>query len=389
MTLRRIALLAVIAASGLHIAWAGEVLKITIPKRSELTPVQRLNRQGVEAVERNNYEKAAELFYKAYLYDPTDPFTLNNMGYMSELHGQLDLAEKFYTLASEQESTANIDQSSSKQMEGKPMTYAFSGLDNGPMQINRMNVRAMYLLSENRVFEAIALLEEALPLDSRNPFTLNNLGVANEAVGDFDNALKYYREAAESQSAEPAVVTLDRASRGRPVTSMAMDSARRLQDRIRKMGSTETQVIMLSVRGVSAINKNDWPAAKRDFLNAYRLDPSSAFSLNNRGYVAERDGDLETAQFFYGKARQATDSSARIGLATNRGVEGKSLAIVAADSHQQVDSELAKYSVERHHQTGPIELTPRDNTPSKESDEGNSSSDLAPISQSHSPQKPQ
>jgi hypothetical protein len=32
---------------------------------------------------------------------------------------------------------------------------------------------------------------------------------------------------------------------------------------------------------------------------------ASAFSLNNRGYVAEMDGDLETAQFFYGKARKA------------------------------------------------------------------------------------
>jgi hypothetical protein len=35
----------------------GRCLKITIPRRSELTPVQRLNREGVEAVKKQQYEK--------------------------------------------------------------------------------------------------------------------------------------------------------------------------------------------------------------------------------------------------------------------------------------------------------------------------------------------
>jgi hypothetical protein len=47
-----------------------------LPRRSQLTPVQRLNREGVEAVKKHDYEKAERLFYKAYLYDPADPFTL-------------------------------------------------------------------------------------------------------------------------------------------------------------------------------------------------------------------------------------------------------------------------------------------------------------------------
>jgi len=40
------------------------VLKITIPRHSELTPVQKLNRDGVEAVKKHQYEKAASLFTK-------------------------------------------------------------------------------------------------------------------------------------------------------------------------------------------------------------------------------------------------------------------------------------------------------------------------------------
>src|SRR5580692_11273947 len=118
-------------------AWASDVLKITIPRHSELTPVQRLNREGVEAVRKRQYEKAATLFYKAYLYDPADPFTLNNLGYISELQGELERARKFYALAAEQGSTANIDVSNVKELDGKPMQYAFANLQDMPMRVNR------------------------------------------------------------------------------------------------------------------------------------------------------------------------------------------------------------------------------------------------------------
>lgn len=367
MLLKLLAAIAVISVAGSHDAWAGDVLKITIPRHSELTPVQRLNREGVEAVQKHRYDKAAALFYKAYLYDPADPFTLNNLGYISELQGELDRANKFYALASEQESDANIDRSNRKLLEGKPMQYAFKTLQDVPMRVNRMNVNAMDLLSKDRGFEAVALLRQALSLDARNPFTLNNLGVADETIGDYDNALKSYDAAAESGSSEPVVVTLDRSWRGRPVSAMAAASAKRLEARMKKMDSAEVNAVMFALRGVSATNQNDWLQARQDFLHAYRLDPSSAFSLNNRGYVAEMDGDMETAQFFYGKARKAGDSNARVGLATLQSAEGKRLSSIAAESDHQVDGELDKYSQDRRRQTGPIELTPRNQLPNGDS----------------------
>ena len=79
-------------------AHAGD-LKIYLPRRSKLTPVQALNRDGVEAARKNNLEKAKSLFYRAYLLDPDDPFTLNNMGYVSELEGKAKEAQHFYALA--------------------------------------------------------------------------------------------------------------------------------------------------------------------------------------------------------------------------------------------------------------------------------------------------
>jgi len=330
--LRLIVALAVLVVSGPRV-WAGDVLKIRIPRHSELTPVQRLNREGVDAVKKHEYDRAAALFYKAYLYDPADPFTLNNLGYVSELHGELERAQQFYKLAAMQESDANIDVSSAKQLEGKPLLYAFQGLQDGSMRVDRMNLEALNLLAQNQGIQAVALLRRARAAAPDDPFTLNNLGVAYEASGEYDDALKAYEAAAATNSTEPATVTLDRQWRGKQIGVMATASARRLNERMKGMGSEGADAVMLTARGVSAANQNNWIAAKKDFLDAYSLDPSGAFSLNNRGYVAEMDGDLETAEFFYGKARTAGDANARVGLATQRLAEGKRLFAVAADSN--------------------------------------------------------
>jgi Flp pilus assembly protein TadD len=358
-----IGIAAALAASGSHGAWARDGRTITFPMRSQMSLVQRLNREGVEAVKKHNYEKAESLFYKAYLYDPADPFTLNNLGYISELEGQLDRAHKFYALAAEQGCDADIDLSNAKRLEGRPMKSALVDLQDTSMRVNRMNVNAMQLLSQDRGFEAAALLRQTLPLDPQNPFTLNNLGVADEAIGDYQGALKYYNAAASARSQEPAEVTLDRASRGTPVSRLANESARRLEKRMRQSEMAQSGADMLTVHGVFAANQNDWVTARQDFLRAYSLDPRSAFSLNNLGYVAEKDGDLETAEFFYQRARKADNSEARIGFATQSSAQGKKLSFVAQDSNLKVDSALDEYSRERRREGGPIELTPRDNAP--------------------------
>ncbi len=346
--------------------WARD-LRFTLPRRSELTMVQRLNREGVDAVRHQQYEKAEALFLKAYLYDPADPFTLNNLGYIAELQGQLDRALKFYQLASEQGSTAIIDRANMKQLEGKPIEYAVSNLKDAPMRVNHMNVEAIHLLSDGRATEATLLLQKALALDPKNPFTLNNLGVAKETTGDYDGALQSYQAAAASHSAEPIVVTLDRSWRGKPVDQMAAQSAQKLEKRLRSATTPEAQAALLNVKGVSATNRNDWSEARQDFLKAYSLDPQSAFALNNLGYVAERDGDTETAHFFYRKAQSAENANARVGLASRPDAEGKHLLAVAGDSDDLVGREIDRVREQRQSGVEPspedIQLKHRDGTP--------------------------
>ena len=352
--------LAVLASFALQASWAGEHrIAISIPLRSRTSPVQKLNREGVQQVRKNHYEKAEQLFYKAYLYDPADPFTLNNLGYVAELQGQLDRAQRYYRLATEQGTDAPIAMSNMDSLEGKPMTAAYAAIQDMPMRINRMNLDAMNLLRQQRAFEAETLLEYALKLDPQNPFTLNNLAAADEAIGDFEDALKNYGTVADLHSNESVVVTANRAWRGKPISEMARESASNLRKRIAGMSPQQLAAIRFNIRGVHEANEYQWPAARQDFLRAFRADPDDAFSLNNRAYVAARDGDLETAQFYYEKARHGQDFDARVGLATQAAARGQSLLNVANDSTGKVNEALNVYEQQRRLQTGPVELTPR------------------------------
>lgn len=360
--LRVFAALAVLTGAGSSNVWAKD-LRITIPRRSHMTPVQRLNREGVGAIRHHQYAKAESIFYKAYLYDPSDPFTLNNLGYVAEIQGQLDRAEKFYDMATKQAVSAEIDVSSAKKLEGQPMTYALDDLKDAPMRVNQMNFDAITLLSQSRDAEADLLLRRALAIDPKNSFTLNNLGVTSEALGDYDSALNYYKEAAASRSKETVVVTSKDSWRGKPVSKMAADNARQLEARLQQLESSEERAALLNVRGVAAMNRNDWTAAREDFLKAYALNPNSAFSLNNAGYVAEKEGDFETAQFFYARARQADDADARVGLATQMSAEGGPLLKVASSNDEEAGYKIDLQSQARHRQKGPIELLHRNGTP--------------------------
>jgi Flp pilus assembly protein TadD len=341
-------------------ARAGD-LTIVIPRPSKLTPVQRLNREGVEALQKHKYAKAQQLFYKAYLFDPEDPFTLNNLGYISELEGQVDRAELYYTLAAAQSSDAVVDVASARQMKGRPMKEALAHT-NEPLQINHANVEAVRLLSEGRAPEADLLLQQALHRDPHNIFTLNNLGVAKEMEGEEQDALNYYDAAGGQQADATAVVTTSSAWRGRPVIQMARENAKALRDHLSHEQQLPEQVAELNLRGVSAVNRNDLRTADADFRKAYSLNPNDAFTLNNIGYVAELEGDRETAEFFYAHARQAVEASATVGVATRRTAEGQKLLTVAADSRSRVEAKVAQDRAAFERQNEPVALRRRDNS---------------------------
>jgi Flp pilus assembly protein TadD len=355
-----VGLLCLTMASAPYTALAGD-LKLTIPGRSKLTPVQRLNRDGVEAVKKHAYSKAEQFFYKAYLLDPEDPFTLNNLGYISEIQGQVDRAQRFYELAAQNASEAVVDRASAKSAQGLPMKSALA-VSEEPLHMNHANVEAVRLLSQGRAPEADLLLQQAAKSDPRNVFTLNNLGVAKQMEGEDQEALKYYDAATAVRSDASTVVTIDRQSRGRPVSQVAAENAKALRARMQRVHDIPEQVAELNLRGVSAVNRNDLRSADEDFRRAYALDPNSAFTLNNIGYVAELEGDRETAEFFYDRAEKAGVGRLTVGIATRRSAEGMRLSAVAADSNNRVEARVKEEREILQRENQPVVLRRRDNS---------------------------
>ncbi|HLH09446.1 MAG TPA: tetratricopeptide repeat protein [Terriglobales bacterium] len=347
---------------GTSLLYAGD-LRISIPKRTKPTPVQQLNQDGVKAVEKHEYDKAKKLFYKAYLLDPNDPFTLNNLGYMAELDGQVDRAQRYYDLAAQQRSSALIARSNNARLEGKPVDQVAGNTDDQQVQINRYNIDAISLLNKDRASEADLVLQKALKLDPKNPFTLNNLGFAREQEGEYESALQYYTAAASLGSTENVQVAINKEWRGRPISEIASRNARALQKLMQKQETPEMRVARLNLRGVSAMNRNDLRTAREDFNQAYKLAPDDAFTLNNMGYLSELDGDQETAQYYYEKAREANRNGAHVTMATRKDIEGQKIGEVASNFDGQLQQRIDAERMARERLGGPVVLRHRDNTP--------------------------
>src|SRR5215472_1480739 len=341
----------------------GQEFHLPLPKKSDYTPVQQLNRDGVKALQKHNISKAKQLFYKAYLIDPNDPFTLNNLGYLSELEGNLDRAQRYYDQAAANTSEAIIDRSTEAQVEGKAVAKIAGHSAQGPMQVNQLNSQAVRLLQDDRAPEADVILQQALKIDPRNPFVLNNLGFAKEKEGELEEAIKNYTRAAATGSQEPIVIASDKDWRGKPISEVAARNADKTRDALAKASSLEDRVTRLNARGVSAMNRNERKSAREAFQQAYKLAPYNAFAINNMGFLAEIDGDKETAETYYRQAQAARRAKEKVALATRAEVEGRQLGKVAEDSSEMVDLSLQAVAEARRRTGAPPTLRTRDNRP--------------------------
>jgi len=354
-------LLAIQLLAAASLAFAGD-LRVPLPGRGISTPTQKLNRDGVAELKRGHQEKAKRLFYRAYLLDPEDPFTLNNLGYVAELEGDADRALRYYALAAKSHTDAVIDVSSEAALKGKPLDEAFRQVKDSDQEISRLNERAIVLLQQGQVFEARNLLRSALPRYPHDPFLLNNLGYAMEAVGDLEGALQSYSTAASMHSNQRIVVTPRLKWRGRPISAVAAENAAAVSQQIARGEGVEASSARLNLRGVAALNDNNPSVAQGFFLQAYQRDAQNAFTLNNLGYLAELAGDRESAEMYYEAARSGRDANARVSYATRRDAEGRKLDNLADGNQSDVESTLKAIQETKRREHQPIELKRRDGT---------------------------
>jgi Flp pilus assembly protein TadD len=346
--------------SGGFAAQAQQV-RIPLPKKSKFTPVQQLNRDGVAALKKHDIGKAKRLFYKAYLIDPNDPFTLNNLGYVSELEGSLERAQRYYDQAKANTSEAVIDRSTNQDAQGKTVASVAGHTAEGPMKVNELNSEALGLLNRDRAPEADVVLQAALKIDPKNPFTLNNMGFAKEKEGELESAIRYYDSSAATGSREPIVIAFNKSWRGKPISEVAEQNAEKSRKELNKAQDMQARVARLNLRGVSAMNRNDRKAARDSFEQAYKMDPKNSFALNNMGYLAELEGDTETAQSFYEQAQRAERARQKVMVSTRPEVEGQTVGHVAEQSTTLVESAFEAKAEARRRSGAPPALRTRDN----------------------------
>lgn len=340
---------------------SAQELRIPLPKKSKYTPVQNLNREGVKALEKHDIARAKRYFYKAYLIDPNDPFTLNNLGYLSELEGDIDRAQRYYDQAQANTSDAVVALSTEPHNEGKTVASIAGHTAEGPMKVNELNSQAVRLLNQDRAPEADLILQRALKLEPNNPFTLNNMGFAKEKEGELERAIESYSKSAQTGSKEPVIVTMNKDWRGKPISEVAQRNAEKARKELERASDVEDRVARLNLRGVSAMNRNDRNAAREYFQEAYKLDPKNAFTINNMGFLAELEGDKETAQSYYDQARDARRARARVAVSTRPEAEGKTVGRVAEQSTSLVEARMQAEAEAKRRTGAPPALRTRDN----------------------------
>jgi len=340
---------------------SAQQVRIPLPKKSKFTPVQQLNRDGVAALKKHDIGKAKRLFYKAYLIDPNDPFTLNNLGYVSELEGSMDRAQRYYDQARANTSEAVIDRSTAEEVQGKTVASVAGHTAEGPLKVNELNSEALGLLNRDRAPEADVVLQAALKIEPNNPFTLNNMGFAKEKEGEIESAIRFYDSSAATGSRDPIVIAFNKSWRGRPISEVAAQNAEKSRKELSKAQDMQARVARLNLRGVSAMNRNDRKTARQDFEQAYKLDPNNSFAINNMGYLAELEGDTETAQSFYEQAQRAERARQKVMVSTRPEVEGQTVGHVAEQSTTLVESSFAARAEARRRSGAPPALRTRDN----------------------------
>jgi Flp pilus assembly protein TadD len=335
-------------------------LKVSIPKREISAPTEKLNREGVAALKHGHQEKAKRLFYRAYLLDPQDPFTLNNLGYVAELDGDADRALRYYALAAREHTDAIIDQTSEPDLKGKSLDNAYQHVAGADQEISKINERAIVMLQKGYVFEARNLLQSELSRYPQDPFLLNNLGYAMESVGDVQGALQSYSAAASLHSNQKVIVSPRLKWRGRPISEVAAANAAAVSAQIAHGEGVEAATARLNLRGVAALNDNNPTGARDFFLQAYRQDAQNSFTLNNLGYIAEMAGDRESAQMYYEAARSGRDAKEKVSYSTRRDAEGRRIDSLADVNQTDVESTLKAVQAAKRRANRPIELKHRD-----------------------------
>ncbi len=159
---------------------------------------------------------------------------------------------------------------------------------------------------------AIKNYDQALKLDSRDPYVLLNRGASHYARGDNDSA---ERDLGEALELDPGYVYAY-GVRGEVFIRQG-DFDRALEDFDRALQLDPGLEPLYAVRGSLYLEKGDLDRAIQDLDKALTLDPNNANAYNDRGVAYERRGDPARAMQDYDRALSIRPNRAAY---ANRGI---------------------------------------------------------------------
>ena len=115
------------------------------------------------------------------------------------------------------------------------------------------------------------------------------------------------------------------------------------------------QVNRMNFEAIRLLSQDRAAEAEGVLQQALALDPHNTFTLNNMGYVAELNGDRESADFYYAKAKQADNHERHVTLASRPEDEGKKLVEVADRNDAKAEASIrAEQELNRRRGKGPV-----------------------------------
>ena len=239
-------------------------------------PLQ-VNHDNVEAVRLLSQRRAPEadlLLQRALKENPTNIFTLNNLGVAKEMEGESQAALKYYDTAAAAQSDAAAVVTLNRSWRGKRVTEMaaenakqlrarLEGQKTAEEQVAELNIQGVSDVNRNDFTAAEQAFRKAYSLDPNNVFALNNVGYLSEIEGDRETAEFFYDKAQALGGANVTVgLATRRSAEGVKLSQVAADSESKVDAKVSQERAAlrrENEPILLRRRDNSFVEEPSTP----------------------------------------------------------------------------------------------------------------------------------
>ncbi|MFA4941844.1 MAG: tetratricopeptide repeat protein, partial [Patescibacteria group bacterium] len=273
----------------------GEVLEI-LEKAVADNPgdFAALNNLGVFYLKNDESEKALEQFQKAIKLDSTTAqihFNLATAYLENEMYNE---AEKEYNIAKQIQFVHRLVPLIQSNLQIISILKKADSTNNKNEKVDLYNQAAIIYYSRGKFSQAKKFLEKALAIDDKSSLTATGLGRVYEALGNYDEALKFYKKAQELNPGDKSIIPFsDR-------TTVAKILRNGKKETI-KLGEEEKEIDWRKAESYNVLGVLYWSTGEpmrsvAFFKKAIELDADFYAAYENLGIIYDSFGKTEKAK---------------------------------------------------------------------------------------------